>query len=125
MAAAIASLKELYQAKEDLEHLKKHHEDLYEQLLHVVSLTRQLQIKYGYMASIVMDEEDLPGYRPQFVRDSILTLYQQEVEALKNHQDINEVKAIMHKHRNISDSKLFLLILGMKPELLQGSTIIK
>ncbi|WP_093212380.1 hypothetical protein [Sediminibacillus albus] len=124
MTGKIASLKEIYRAKEELENLKHQHPNLYEQLIHVVSLTRQMQIMYGYMGSLLMDE-DLPEYRPRFVRESILSLYQGEVENLKKHPEIHFVKAIMKRNRNISDSKLFLLILGAKPELLQGSTIMK
>ncbi|MBD1381857.1 hypothetical protein [Metabacillus arenae] len=124
MSAMLANLNELYKAKEGLEELKQQHSELYELLLHVVSLTRQLQIKYGYVGSLLMDE-DLTKYRPKFIRESILSLYQKEVQKLKDHPEINEVKETIKRHRNVSDSKLFLLALGAKPELLQGSTIIK
>lgn len=120
----IAGLNKIYRAKEDLEEIKKQNSELYEQLLHVVSLTRQLQIKYGYMGSLLMDE-DLPEYKPKFVRESVLSLYQREVHKLKEHLEINVVKDLMKKHRDVGDSKLFLLILGAKPDLIQGSTIIK
>lgn len=124
MANMLAGLNDLYEAKEDLDALKQDCPELSEHLVHVVSLTRQLQIKYGYMGSLLMDE-DLPEYKPKFVRGSILHLYQQEVQKLKDHPRIDELKSVMRKHRSISDSKLFLLTLGAKPELLQGSTIIK
>jgi hypothetical protein len=81
-------------------------------------------LKYGYMGSLLRDKE-LPDYEPKFVRGSILSLYQEEVQKLKENPNIVQLKDIMKKHRQISDSKLFLLILGAKPELLQGSTIIK
>ncbi|OIU72789.1 hypothetical protein [Rossellomorea aquimaris] len=124
MTTMLESLHDLNDAKKDVESLKHEYPDLNEQLVHVVSLTRQLQLKYGYMGSLLRDKE-LPDYEPRFVRGSILTLYQQEVRKLKDHPQVIQLKELMKKHRNISDSKLFLLILGAKPELLQGSTIIK
>ncbi|MCA1060207.1 hypothetical protein LCL96_14810 [Rossellomorea aquimaris] len=124
MTTMVAGMNELHEAKKDVEALKQDYPELNEQLVHVTSLTRQLQLKYGYMGSLLRDKE-LPDYEPQFVRDSILSLYQEEVQKLKEHPNIVQLKAIMKKHRQISDSKLFLLILGAKPELLQGSTIIK
>ncbi|XXM70560.1 hypothetical protein ACQ0QQ_12610 [Lysinibacillus sphaericus] len=124
MTTMLESLHDLNDAKKDVESLKHEYPELNEQLVHVVSLTRQLQLKYGYMGSLLRDKE-LPDYEPRFVRGSILTLYQQEVRKLKDHPQIIQLKELMKRHRNISDSKLFLLILGAKPELLQGSTIIK
>ncbi|PFA62836.1 hypothetical protein CN378_17490 [Bacillus sp. AFS015802] len=124
MTTMVAGMNELHEAKKDVEALKQDYPELNEQLIHVTSLTRQLQLKYGYMGSLLRDKE-LPDYEPQFVRDSILSLYQEEVRKLKDHPNIVQLKDIMKKHRQISDSKLFLLILGAKPELLQGSTIIK
>lgn len=124
MTTMLAGMNELHEAKKDVEALKQDYPELNEQLIHVASLTRQLQLKYGYMGSLLRDKE-LPDYEPQFVRGSILSLYQGEVQKLKEHPNIVQLKEIMKKHRQISDSKLFLLILGAKPELLQGSTIIK
>lgn len=124
MTTMVAGMNELHEVKKDVESLKQQYPELNEQLVHVVSLTRQLQLKYGYMGSLLRDKE-LPDYQPQFVRDSILSLYQEEVRKLKEHPHIVQLKDIMKKHRQVSDSKLFLLILGAKPELLQGSTIIK
>ena len=124
MTTMLAGMNELHEAKKDVESLKQEYPELNEQLVHVVSLTRQLQLKYGYMGSLLRDKE-LPDYEPKFVRGSILSLYQEEVQKLKENPNIVQLKDIMKKHRQISDSKLFLLILGAKPELLQGSTIIK
>jgi hypothetical protein len=124
MTTMLAGMNELHEAKKDVESFKQEYPELNEQLVHVVSLTRQLQLKYGYMGSLLRDKE-LPDYEPKFVRGSILSLYQEEVQKLKENPNIVQLKDIMKKHRQISDSKLFLLILGAKPELLQGSTIIK
>ena len=124
MAYMLAGLNDLYEAKEDLEVLKEEYPELCEQLVHVVSLTRQMQLKYGYMGSLLRDE-DLPEYEPKYLRGSILHLYQQEVNKLKENPSIEKLIDIMRKYKSINDSKLFLLTLGAKPELLQGSTIIK
>ncbi|CDQ18970.1 hypothetical protein [Halobacillus karajensis] len=120
----LASLDELYEAKRDLEEVSRRYPDVYETLTHVVSFTRQLQIKYGYMGALLM-EEDLTSTYPEFVKGSILSLYKKEVDKLKNHEDFPVVKEVLDQYRDIGDAKLFLLILGAKPELLKGSTIIK
>ncbi|WP_079527794.1 hypothetical protein [Halobacillus hunanensis] len=122
MALAVAGLNDICKAKDDLEAIKQQHGELYEQVLHVVSLTRQLQLNYGYMSSLLMDEE-LPEYKPQFVRESVLRLYHCEVQSLKEFSDIHVVKDLMKKHRKIGDSRIFLLILGAKPERLHGSMV--
>ncbi|SDJ15270.1 hypothetical protein [Salimicrobium halophilum] len=122
MTYMVAGLNQLYDVKEDLETLKQNYPELSEQLVHVVSLTRQLQLKYGYMGSLLMDD-DLPAYEPKFLRGSVLHLYQQEVQKLKDHPDIDQLTQVMQKHKDINDSKIFLLTLGAKPELLQGSQI--
>lgn len=122
MTYMVAGLNQLYDVKEDLDKLKLKYPELSEQLVHVVSLTRQLQLKYGYMGSLLMDE-DLPAYEPKFLRGSVLHLYQQEVQKLKDHSDIDQLTQVMQKHKDINDSKIFLLTLGAKPELLQGSAI--
>lgn len=120
----LASLDELYEAKKDLEEVSRRNPEVYEILTHVVSFTRQLQIKYGYMGALLM-EEDLTATYPEFVKDSILSLYQKEVDKLKKHEDFPVVKEVLDQYRDIGDAKLFLLILGAKPELLKGSTIMK
>ncbi|KHE68021.1 hypothetical protein [Halobacillus sp. BBL2006] len=124
MLKTLASLGELTAAKEDFEELKRTHPDVFDQLLHVVSLTRQLQIKYGYMGSLLMDE-DLKPYHPEYVKESILSLYQKEVGKLTAHEDVQIVQDRLNKHKKVGYPKLFLLILGAKPEMLKGSTIIK
>ncbi|SFJ52531.1 hypothetical protein SAMN04487936_102497 [Halobacillus dabanensis] len=120
----LASLDELYEAKKDLEEVSRRNPEVYEILTHVVSFTRQLQIKYGYMGALLM-EEDLTATYPEFVKGSILSLYKKEVDKLKNHEDFPVVKEVLDQYRDIGDAKLFLLILGAKPELLKGSTIMK
>ncbi|WP_173917178.1 hypothetical protein [Halobacillus sp. Marseille-Q1614] len=124
MAQVMAGLNDIRRAKDDIEVLKRNYDDIYEQLTHVVSLTRQMQLKYGYMGALLMDNE-LPEFKPKFVRDSILTLYQKEVQKLKGHQDIAQVKALLQRNSKVGEPKIFLLILGAKPELIQGSTFIK
>ncbi|WP_226580918.1 hypothetical protein [Halobacillus litoralis] len=120
----LASLGDLYEAKEELEEIRRTHPDVYGILSHVVSFTRQLQIKYGYMGALLM-EEDLTATYPEFVKGSILSLYQKEVKRLKEHADFPLVKGLLDKHRNVGDAKLFLLIIGAKPESLRGSTIMR
>lgn len=120
----LASLNTLQDAKADLQELGRNYPDVYENLKHVVSFTRQMQIKYGYMRALLL-EEDLTATYPEFVKGSILSVYKQEVDKLKNHQDFAEVQDLLNKYREIGNAKIFLLVLGARPETLQGSTIIK
>lgn len=76
----LASLPELKQLEGNLQRMKIEHFDLYDNLCHIASLTRQLHIQYSYLGSLFMKEGGDAKQCPKFVRRSVLSLYQNEVK---------------------------------------------
>ncbi|MFD1065231.1 hypothetical protein [Oceanobacillus locisalsi] len=118
------NLNNLYQIKEEFEQLHDQNEELYEHLQHVVSLTRQLQIPYKYLGDLLVTGEE-GTIQPPFIRDSVLHLYQHEVQSLRKREDIDKLLSILRQLDRISYSQVFLLVLGAKPEFIRVNTIIK
>ncbi|NGP46892.1 hypothetical protein G4V62_18865 [Bacillaceae bacterium SIJ1] len=120
----LAGLKDHYKAKEDIEALKKEHNDIYQLLLHVASLTRQLQIRYRYLGALLTNTP-AAEFEPKFIRSSVLELYQREVQTLKNHPNFDQVQALFKANPTLEFPNIFLLVLGAKPEMVHGSTFMK
>lgn len=118
-----ANLNSLYHIEEELDQLQRDSKELYEHLQHVVSLTRQLQIPYKYLGELLITGEE--GTKPSFIRESVLQLYQKEVNLLKEQKDIEQLLFILCHLEQVSYSQVFLLVLGARPELIQVNTIIK
>lgn len=120
----LSSIDELKATKEAIEKLKKDYPNLFEKLLEIVNLTRAFQFKYQYMGCLIMNED--PGQNaPNFVYGSVLRLYKKELQKLKDAQDSEVLKQIFSEFRNTGYAKISLLILGMKPESLVGSSSIR
>jgi hypothetical protein len=62
---------------------------------------------------------------PEFVRPSVIQLYQNEVQQLKKDAEFQTLKEIFARYQTIGFAKLSLLILGNKPESLSGAVVIK
>lgn len=124
MMQSMPGLHDIQQAKEDLNELKQKHPALYEQFHHVVSLTRQLQIRYSYLGGLLTGqaaEED----EPAFMKESVLALYMEEVRQLQIRSDFPELSALLKANDHVGCSKLSLMVIGARPEMIQGSTFIK
>lgn len=120
----LSSIDELKATKEAIEKLKKDYPNLFDKLLDIVNLTRAFQFKYQYMGCLIMNED--PGQNaPNFVYGSVLRLYKKELQKLKDAQDSVVLKQIFSEFRNTGYAKISLLILGMKPESLVGSSSIR
>lgn len=117
----LSSLRELTTAKEAVEGLKNEYPCLFEKLLEMVYLTKAFHFKYEFMGALLMDED--PGeYVPQFVQKSVLRLYKEEIQKLKNDVEFPAIKqAFVHCERT-GYAKLSLLIQGMTPESLVGTS---
>jgi hypothetical protein len=111
--------------------LKKHalvifkieHPTLYDQLLHVVSLTRQLHFKYHFMGNLLMNE-DPSTYQPN-VKDSVIKLYLKEIQLLKDNDRNGALQNLLAESRHHGYAKICLLVLGNSPESLIGASFIK
>ncbi|WP_252315622.1 hypothetical protein [Sinobaca sp. H24] len=124
MIKTMPGLHDIQRAKEDLHQLKQTHPSLYEQFHHVVSLTRQLQVRYSYLGGLLTDrtsEDD----RPAFMKESVLDLYMEEVQQLKARDDFSALSNLLEAHDHVGCSKLSLMVLGARPEMIQGSSFIK
>ncbi|GAA0323282.1 MULTISPECIES: hypothetical protein [Oceanobacillus] len=117
------NINSLYLIEEELDQLQRDYRELYEHLQHIVSLTRQLQIPYKYLGELLVRNEE--ATKPPFIRESVIHLYQKEVNLLKEQKDFEKLLSILQRLEQVSYSQVFLLVLGAKPELIQVNTIIK
>ncbi|WP_091580135.1 hypothetical protein [Alteribacillus bidgolensis] len=116
---ALSSLEELYSGRKKLNNLIQQQPDLYEELVHVTSLTRQLHIKYRYLGCILI-EEDPDIYANPHLRASVIKLYNDEVRKLKNHSHFEEIRKLFFLSKEMGHENLCKLILGQRPETLKG-----
>ncbi len=120
---ALANHHDILATKEALDVFKLEHPSLFDQLLHVVSLTRQLHFKYHYMGNLLMNE-DPTIYQP-LVKESVMKLYLKEIQMLKDNDRNGVVQTLLAESRHHGYAKISLLILGKSPESLIGAAIIK
>jgi hypothetical protein len=113
----------IYQIQRDLTQLSTNHPDLYEEVKHVTSLTRQLQVPYMYLADLITDEAREP--KPKFIRSSVLDVLKKEVDKLKAVPSFNRFLNIIQSNSHNDTPEIFLLILGAKPEAVVNNAIIK
>ncbi|OMP68095.1 hypothetical protein [Domibacillus epiphyticus] len=124
MIATLCSLDELKKAKNALDQLEQSYPALFEKMVHVINLTRALQLKYQFMGSLIMDE-DPSDCLPNLTQGSVLRLYKKEVETLKNDPDSNVIKNTFAAFKDTGYAKLSLLALGRPAESLVGSSSVK
>ncbi|MDQ7860692.1 hypothetical protein RCO48_05120 [Peribacillus frigoritolerans] len=79
----LSNVDELQASEAALEKIKYSYPELFNKLLHVVALTRALQFKYQFMGTLIMDENP-NEYTPEFVMPSVIELYIEEVQKLKD-----------------------------------------
>ncbi|WP_019155061.1 hypothetical protein [Robertmurraya massiliosenegalensis] len=120
----LSSIDELEEAQKRIDNIKNDYPVLYEKLLDAVYLTRALQFKYRYMGCLIMDE-DAGDDTPQFVYGSVIRVYRRELKKLKEDQDFLVLKQLFTNFRDAGYSKISLLVLGMPPESLVGTSYIR
>ncbi|HLR20309.1 MAG TPA: hypothetical protein VK115_10475 [Staphylococcus sp.] len=123
----INEMEELQKVKVDLTSLRAESPSMYEKLEYIASLTRQLSIHYKYLGVLMFskDSEELHNNRPIFIRESVLNLYEQEVEKVKNDKDFELFKNMVQASPDVAYSQIFLIILGAEPSFVFHNTIIK
>jgi hypothetical protein len=120
----LSSVDELHETKAALEKIKYSYPELFNKLLHVVALTRALQFKYQFMGTLIMDENP-NEYTPEFVMPSVIRLYIEEVQKLKDDPNIQVLLQTFSQNKNIGYAKISMLVLGKSPESLLGASSIK
>lgn len=120
----LSSVDELHETKAALEKIKYSYPELFNKLLHVVALTRTFQFKYQFMGTLIMDENP-NEYTPEFVMPSVIRLYIEEVQKLKDDPNIRVLLQTFSQNKNIGYAKISMLVLGKSPESLLGASSIK
>ncbi|YCI77750.1 hypothetical protein M1D47_03655 [Bacillus sp. R1-10] len=120
----LSNVDELQASEAALEKIKYSYLELFNKLLHVVALTRALQFKYQFMGTLIMDENP-NEYTPEFVMPSIIELYIEEVQKLKDDPNIQVLLQTFSQSKNIGYAKISMLVLGKSPESLLGASCIK
>ncbi|MGE7604458.1 hypothetical protein ACQKL5_18585 [Peribacillus sp. NPDC097675] len=120
----LSSVDELQAAEEALEKIEYSYPELFKKLLHVVALTRAFQFKYQYMGTLIMDENP-NEYTPEFVMPSVINLYKDEVQKLKDDPNIEVLRQTFSQNENTGFAKISMLVLGKSPESLLGASYIK
>ncbi|AZV41366.1 hypothetical protein [Peribacillus asahii] len=120
----LSSVDELQTTEEALEKIKDSYPELFKKLLHVVGLTRAFQFKYQYMGCLIMDE-DASEFTPEFVMPSVISLYKEEIQKLKDDPNIHILQKTFADYETIGYAKISMLVLGQSPESLLGASYIK
>lgn len=120
----LSNVDELQASEAALEKIKCSYPELFNKLLHVVALTRALQFKYQFMGTLIIDENP-NEYTPEFVMPSIIELYIEEVQKLKDDPNIQVLLQTFSQSKNIGYAKISMLVLGKSPESLLGASCIK
>ena len=120
-------MEELRQVKLDLKYLINLSPSMYEKLEYIASLTRQLSIHYKYLGLLMFSDntEMIQNKRPTLIRESVLKLYEQEVDKVKKDSNFKIFKNMISKFQNVDYSQIFLIILGAEPNFVFNNTIIK
>lgn len=123
----ISEMEKLQQIKTNLSQLQVHSPELYLKLEYIASLTRQLSIHYKYLGLLMFSEDAyvIQENRPTLIRDSVLSLYEQEVEKVKSNEAFNDFYGMIQNFQDIAYSQVFLIILGAEPSFVFHNTIIK
>lgn len=120
----LSSVDELQATEATLEKIKYSYPELFDKLHHVVALTRALQFKYQFMGTLLMDENP-NEYTPEFVMPSVIGLYIEEVQKLKDDPNIQVLLQTFSQNKIIGYAKISMLVLGKSPESLLGASCIK
>jgi len=119
-----SSFNELMQAKHAIEELKTEKPVVYKKFAHIIHLTYQLQFKFQYMGSLIMDE-DSTKHCPKVQDDYVLNVYQTEIKKLKADDEVLNLKQLLAEYRQIGYAKLSDLVMGKNPEVLVGPAVVR
>ena len=119
-----SSFNELMQAKHAIEELKTEKPVVYKKFAHIIHLTYQLQFKFQYMGSLIMDE-DSTKHCPKVQDDYVLNVYQTEIKKLKADDEVLNLKQLLAEYKQLGYAKLSDLVMGKNPEVLVGPAVVR
>ncbi|MCG1008483.1 hypothetical protein J4760_00310 [Salinicoccus sp. ID82-1] len=114
--------KTITEVQQELETISIKNPALYEEIVHVTSLSRQLQVKYRYLADLITGGNREPD--PKFIKGSVLDILIQEVQKLQTMEGFETFLDLLNRHDHADAPEIFLLILGAKPESVVNNAII-
>jgi hypothetical protein len=121
----IASINDLETTKLDIEQLKGTYPELYERFVHLIHLTRQLQFKFHYMGSLLLDKKS-DKYSPNCKDEFVINLYKKEINALKEVLGFSVLKQLLSNNsQEIGYANICRLALGEAPRTLVGASIVQ
>ncbi|WP_411843136.1 hypothetical protein [Salinicoccus sp. HZC-1] len=117
-----ANQETIHTIQRDLNYISVEYPQLYARIQHVTSFSRQLQIKYRYLADLITDECREPD--PKFIKTSVLDLLVSEVDKLKAMPHFEVFLKLLNDNKHNDAPEIFLLVLGAKPEAVINNAII-
>ncbi|MFD2657361.1 MULTISPECIES: hypothetical protein [Gracilibacillus] len=119
-----ASKQHLQDIQVAIEQLKAEDPDQFEQFKNIITLTRQLQYSFQYLGCLIMDE-DPSGFLPKVQDSYVLSIYEREIEKLKEEHSLDKVKQILATYKEVSYDHICKLLLGKEIEMLIGPMVIR
>ncbi|WP_026695879.1 hypothetical protein [Peribacillus kribbensis] len=120
-AASYSQLRDVQIAIEDFNNKKP---SAFQQLLNIIHLTRQLQFKYQYMGSLLMDED--PGSsKPNLQNEYVLSVYKREIDQLKTDSIFADLKNLLQMYKEVSYANISRLAIGESPHALVGPILMR
>lgn len=120
-----SSFQELKDAKGSINDLQKNYPVQYQQLINAIKLTRQLQYGLQYFGCFLLDEDCQDFTPPEPEESYVLSIYQDEINKLKQDPSFSVVKQLLKKHQAISYENVCRLAIGSSPEFLVGPLVVK
>lgn len=120
----MTSFSDLLQAKKALDDMQAQKPALFHRFINVIQLTRQLQYRFQYMGSLIM-EEDTSKYEPSHQHDYVLSVYQKEVSKLKEDQNAQALQELFTNYKKLGYANISRLALGTNPRILVGPVVVR
>src|SRR5699024_12857850 len=87
-------------------------------------LTYQIQFKFQYIGSLIMDEYPTK-HCPKVQDDYVLNVYQTEIKKLKADDEVLNLKQLLAEYKQLGYAKLSDLVMGKNPEILVGPAVVR
>ncbi|MGY0693903.1 hypothetical protein ACW2QC_14130 [Virgibacillus sp. FSP13] len=121
---ATSSINELLCAQREIENFKMAKPALFQKFMNAIHLTRQLQYGFQYLGCLILDENP-SEFRPDAQDDYVLSVYQQEIEKLKEDSKAHDLKQLLSTYQQIGYGKICKLALGINPKVLVGPAVVR
>lgn len=115
------SISDVIQVQGELMQIQNEQPKLYQRLVELVQLTRQLSVDYQYFGKQLIGKS---SHESAEVPYHIIELYKREIDAFKENQESASVLEFFSANEGIGFRAICKLILGVKPEKLVGPEVL-